>query len=71
MQAFKVIPYGPIETTLPYLIRRAQENGDIFKKSGVGKELEMIRAELARRVRASLNPSALRPQNSSMAAAAA
>ncbi|KAK9865686.1 hypothetical protein WJX84_004061 [Apatococcus fuscideae] len=70
-QAFKVIPYGPIETTLPYLIRRAQENGDIFKKSGVGKELGMIRAELARRVRASLNPSALRPQNSSMAAAAA
>ncbi|KAK9832214.1 hypothetical protein WJX74_003223 [Apatococcus lobatus] len=56
-QAYKVIPYGPIETTMPYLTRRAQENSDIFKKSGVGKELEMIKAELARRLVAFFKPS--------------
>ena len=57
MQAYKVIPYGPIQTTMPYLVRRAQENSDIFKKSGVGKELGMIRAELARRLLAIFTPS--------------
>ena len=61
MQAYKVIPYGPIETTMPYLTRRAQENSDIFKESGVGKEMKMIRAELARRLLAFLIPSSWHP----------
>lgn len=57
MQAYKVIPYGPIQTTMPYLVRRAQENSDIFKKSGVGKEMGMIQAELARRLLVVFTPS--------------
>lgn len=33
---------------MPYLIRRAQENGDVL--GGVGKEVAMLRAELRRRL---------------------
>jgi proline dehydrogenase len=33
---------------LPYLIRRAQENSDVL--GGVGKEISLLKKELARRV---------------------
>jgi Proline dehydrogenase len=35
VQGYKYVPFGPIEETMPYLIRRAQENSDML--GGVGK----------------------------------
>lgn len=43
----KYVPYGPIREVIPYLIRRAQENTSV--KGQTGRELALIRAELARR----------------------
>jgi len=43
----KYLPYGPVKDTLPYLIRRAQENTSVAGQ--MGKELELIVAEIARR----------------------
>lgn len=43
----RYVPFGPLEEVMPYLIRRAQENSDIM--GGVGKEMGMLKAELARR----------------------
>jgi len=47
-KAYKYIPYGPILETLPYLIRRAQENSDLM--GSVGYELGMLRKEIYRRL---------------------
>ena len=38
--AYKYLPYGPINEVMPYLIRRAQENSDVM--SGVTKERKMM-----------------------------
>jgi proline dehydrogenase len=38
--ALKVVPYGPIRVVLPYLIRRAQENGAVLGRAA--KERKMI-----------------------------
>ncbi|KAK9803261.1 hypothetical protein WJX72_001773 [[Myrmecia] bisecta] len=57
-RAYKVIPYGPVQETIQYLIRRARENSDIM--GGVGKETRMIRAELWRRFTQALRGS-IRP----------
>jgi proline dehydrogenase len=47
--AFKYVPYGPLEEVLPYLSRRAIENGKgVFEK--VDKEKRLIRNELKRRL---------------------
>eukprot|EP01004_Peranema_trichophorum_P002504 NODE_1557_length_1906_cov_42.652832_g1318_i0.p1 GENE.NODE_1557_length_1906_cov_42.652832_g1318_i0~~NODE_1557_length_1906_cov_42.652832_g1318_i0.p1 ORF type:complete len:551 (-),score=111.42 NODE_1557_length_1906_cov_42.652832_g1318_i0:187-1839(-) len=46
--AYKYVPYGPLDEVMPYLIRRAQENGDIM--AGAQKERVMMRNELKRRV---------------------
>lgn len=43
----KYVPYGPIETVMPYLFRRAEENTSIAGQSS--RELELIRQELKRR----------------------
>ncbi|MDR1680855.1 MAG: proline dehydrogenase family protein [Prevotellaceae bacterium] len=43
----KYIPYGPLKETLPYLIRRAQENAGI--SSQMGEELQMLINEKKRR----------------------
>jgi proline dehydrogenase len=43
----KYLPYGPVKSTLPYLIRRAQENTAIAGQ--MGKELKYIIAEIERR----------------------
>jgi proline dehydrogenase len=43
----KYVPYGPVEAVMPYLIRRASENTSVAGQSG--RELTMIRKELARR----------------------
>lgn len=44
---YKYVPYGPIDEVLPYLSRRATENGAIFEK--MVKEKGMITKELKRR----------------------
>lgn len=49
LQAYKYVPFGPVEEVMPYLIRRAQENSDIM--TGVTREKAMIRAELWRRLK--------------------
>jgi proline dehydrogenase len=43
----KYVPYGPVKSVLPYLIRRAQENTSIAGQTG--RELSMIMRELSRR----------------------
>ncbi len=43
----KYVPYGPIADTIPYLIRRAEENSSAAGQ--VSRELEMIERELKRR----------------------
>jgi len=46
----KYIPYGPVGDVIPYLIRRARENSAVDGE--VGRELMLIREELARRKKA-------------------
>jgi proline dehydrogenase len=43
----KYVPYGPVKDTLPYLIRRAQENSSVMGQ--ISRELEMITLETKRR----------------------
>ncbi|PYS98955.1 MAG: proline dehydrogenase [Acidobacteria bacterium] len=43
----KYLPYGPVADTIPYLIRRAQENTSVTGQ--VSRELELIALELERR----------------------
>ena len=43
----KYVPYGPVETVMPYLFRRAEENTSIAGQSS--RELELITKELKRR----------------------
>ena len=42
------MPFGPVDEVMPFLIRRAQENSDVL--GNVGRELRMLRGELARRI---------------------
>jgi proline dehydrogenase len=46
--AYKYVPFGPLEETMPYLIRRAQENSGLM--GGVAKEMGMLQGELWRRM---------------------
>ncbi len=43
----KYLPYGPVKDTLPYLIRRAEENTSVAGQ--MGKELQLILTEISRR----------------------
>ena len=43
----KYLPYGPIKTVMPYLLRRAEENTSMAGQSS--RELELIAKELKRR----------------------
>ena len=43
----KILPFGPVENLMPYLIRRAQENSSIEGQSN--RELDLINSELLRR----------------------
>lgn len=47
-RAYKYVPFGPLEETMPYLIRRAQENGSLM--GGVVKEMSMLHSEVWRRM---------------------
>jgi proline dehydrogenase len=43
----KYVPYGPVKSVMPYLLRRAQENTSVAGQSS--RELRLIRTELKRR----------------------
>lgn len=43
----KYVPYGPVESVMPYLLRRASENTSVAGQSS--RELTLIRSELKRR----------------------
>mgnify|MGYP001030498231 CR=1 FL=1 len=43
----KYVPYGPVKTVIPYLIRRAEENTSVAGQTG--RELFLLRKELKRR----------------------
>tara|TARA_Y100000766_G_scaffold249179_1_gene231380 strand:+ start:300 stop:1469 length:1170 start_codon:yes stop_codon:yes gene_type:complete len=43
----KILPFGPVENLVPYLIRRAQENSSFEGQSN--RELNLLRKELLRR----------------------
>lgn len=47
--AYKYVPYGPVDEVLPYLGRRAVENGKgVFEK--IQKEKRLVREEIKRRI---------------------
>ena len=41
-RAYKMVPYGPVEETMAYLLRRAQENADVL--GGCAKEVRSLLA---------------------------
>jgi proline dehydrogenase len=43
----KYVPYGPVQSVMPYLLRRAAENTSVAGQSS--RELALIRRELQRR----------------------
>jgi proline dehydrogenase len=43
----KYVPYGPVEDSVPYLVRRAEENTAIAGQ--MSRELDLIKKELKRR----------------------
>ncbi|XP_077481845.1 hydroxyproline dehydrogenase [Stigmatopora argus] len=45
---YKSVPYGSVDDTLPYLVRRAQENQSVLK--GIRKERDLLKQELHRRL---------------------
>jgi len=45
---YKYVPYGPVNEVLPYLSRRANENGGMLGK--VALEKNMLGKELFRRI---------------------
>ncbi|KAJ3299972.1 hypothetical protein HDU76_006185 [Blyttiomyces sp. JEL0837] len=46
-KAYKYIPYGPIDVTIPYLLRRAQENSAVL--GGVAEDKKNLSEEIALR----------------------
>ncbi|XP_028287696.1 hydroxyproline dehydrogenase [Parambassis ranga] len=49
---YKSVPYGSVDDTLPYLVRRAQENRTVLQ--GIRKERDLLRQELKRRLKLSV-----------------
>ena len=50
-QAYKYIPYGPVDEVMPYLIRRTQENSTLLGTPAVVQERKMLFSEFLRRLR--------------------
>ncbi|XP_020210060.1 proline dehydrogenase 2, mitochondrial [Cajanus cajan] len=48
----KYMPFGPVETVMPYLLRRAEENRGMLAASGFDRQL--MRKELGRRLKAAV-----------------
>lgn len=48
---YKSVPYGSVEDTVPYLVRRAQENRTVLQ--GIRKERDLLKQEFYRRLRRS------------------
>lgn len=46
--AFKYLPYGEVREVMPYLLRRAQENGDMLGRAGA--EVNLLKQELKKRL---------------------
>jgi proline dehydrogenase len=46
-QVVKYVPFGPVRSVMPYLIRRAEENTSVAGQSS--RELVLIRREIQRR----------------------
>lgn len=46
--AYKYLPYGEVHEVLPYLLRRAQENGDMLGNAGA--EVDRLKQELKNRM---------------------
>ncbi|KAK7295584.1 hypothetical protein RJT34_18494 [Clitoria ternatea] len=51
-QVSKYMPFGPVETVMPYLLRRAEENRGMLAASGFDRQL--MRKELGRRLKAAV-----------------
>ncbi|KAE9615710.1 hypothetical protein Lal_00017113 [Lupinus albus] len=51
-QVSKYMPFGPVETVMPYLLRRAEENRGMLAASGFDRQL--MRQELGRRVKVAM-----------------
>ncbi|CAN0136374.1 unnamed protein product [Discosporangium mesarthrocarpum] len=47
-RAYKYIPYGKVGETIPYLLRRAQENSGLL--AGARHERDLLRREICRRL---------------------
>lgn len=47
--AFKYLPYGEVHEVVPYLVRRAQENGDVLG-GNASTELDLLQTELKKRM---------------------
>ncbi|XP_061564448.1 hydroxyproline dehydrogenase isoform X1 [Cololabis saira] len=45
---YKSVPYGSVDDTLPYLVRRAEENRTVLQ--GIRKERDLLRKELKQRL---------------------
>jgi proline dehydrogenase len=50
----KYVPYGPVKSVMPYLLRRADENTSVSGQSS--RELLLIKKELRRRKSSSNTP---------------
>uniref|UniRef100_A0A8C9TBX7 Proline dehydrogenase n=1 Tax=Scleropages formosus TaxID=113540 RepID=A0A8C9TBX7_SCLFO len=46
---YKSVPYGSVDDTVPYLVRRAQENRTVLQ--GIRKERDLLRQEMKRRLK--------------------
>ncbi|KAL8428697.1 hypothetical protein ACSSS7_007041 [Eimeria intestinalis] len=51
---YKYLPFGPVEETIPYLVRRVQENGGVM--GGARKEVRCLLREIRRRAALSHRP---------------